>query len=179
MPLINCEVNLILTWSSGCVIIYTDLASQIPTFAMTEANIYDPVVTLSTQDNANLLAQLKSGFKWAISWNKYLLRPEILPQKPNLTHLVGPSFQGVNRFFVLAFEDDMQRTSNKRYYLPHVEIKYYNVMIDGKNLFDQQVKNNSVTYENIRKIVTGQRDDYTTGCLLPISTLKIITKSLW
>ena len=67
---------------------------------------------------------------------------------------------------MLAFEDDAQRTSNKRYYIPNVEIKDYNVMIDGKNFFDQPVKNDKVTYENIRKIATGQGDDYTTGCLL-------------
>ena len=60
----------------------------------------------------------------------------------------------------------MQRTSNKIYYLPNVEIKDYNVMIDGKNFFDQPVKNNKATYENIRKIATGQGDDYATGCLL-------------
>ena len=76
------------------------------------------------------------------------------------------NFQGINRLFVLAFENDDQRLSNKRYYIPNVEIKYYNVMIDGKNFFDQPVKNDKVTYNNIRKIVTGQGDDYTTGCLL-------------
>ena len=97
MPLINCEVNLILTWSADCIIIYTNVANQIPTFAITEANLYVPVVTLSTQDNANLLTQLKSGFKRAISWNKYLLKPELLAQNPNLNHLVEPSFQSLNR----------------------------------------------------------------------------------
>ena len=65
----------------------------------------------------------------------------------------------------MAFERYAQRTSNKRYYLPNVEKKDYNVMIDGKNFFDQPVKN-KVTCENIRKIATGQGDDYTTGCLL-------------
>ena len=59
----------------------------------------------------------------------------MLAQNPNLNHLVEPSFQGVNRLFVLAFEDDAQRKSNKKYYLPNVEIKDYNVMIDGKKLF--------------------------------------------
>ena len=81
-------------------------------------------------------------------------------------HLVEPSFQGVSRLFVLAFENDAQRTSNKRYYFPNVEIKDYNVMIDGKKFFDQPVKNNKATYENTRKVATGQGDDYTTGCLL-------------
>ena len=141
VPLINCEVNLILTWSANCVLIYTNVANQNPTFEITETKLYVPVVTLSTQDNAKLLPQLKSGFKRTISWNKYLAKPELLAQNANLNHLIEPSFQGVNRLFVLAFENDAQRTSNKRSYLPNVEIKDYNVMIDGKNLFDQPVKN--------------------------------------
>ena len=146
--------------------IYTD-ANQIPTFAITETNLYVPIVTLSTQDNAKLLKPLlKSGFKRTISWNKYLSKPELLAQNPNLNHLVEPSFQGVIRLSILAIEDDAQRTSNKRYYIPNVEIKDYNVMVDGKSFFDQPVKKNKVTYENIRKTTTGQGDDYTTGCLL-------------
>ena len=71
------------------------------------------------QNNAKLL-QLKSGFNRKISWNKYLAKPELLARNTNLNHLIEPSFQGVNRLFVLAFEDDAQRTSNKRYYIPNV-----------------------------------------------------------
>ena len=153
MPLINCEIELILDWSANCVIIYTDVANQVPTFTITETNLYVPVVTLSTQDNAKLLPQLKSGFKRTISWNKYLAKPELLAQNANLNHLIEPSFQGVNRLFVLAFENDAQRTSNKRYYIPNVEIKDYNVMIDGKNFFDQPVKNNKVTYEILETLL--------------------------
>ena len=78
MLLINCEVNLILTWSADCVIIYTDVANQVPIFTITETNLYVPVVTLSSQDNAKLLPQLKSGSKRTISWNKYLSKPELL-----------------------------------------------------------------------------------------------------
>ena len=70
MPLFNCEVNLILTWSANSVIIYTDVANQIPTFIITETKLYIPVVSLSTQDNTKLLPQLKSGFKRKINWNK-------------------------------------------------------------------------------------------------------------
>ena len=80
--------------------------------------------------------------------------------------MVEPSFQGANRLFVLAFENDTQRTSAKGYYLPNAEIKDYNVMINGENFFDQPIKNKKVTYENIRKIAAGQGDDYTTGRLL-------------
>ena len=124
-----------MTWSADCVIIYTNVANQVPTFTITETNLYVPVVTLSTQDNAKLLPQLKSGFKRTISWNKYLSKPELLAQNANLNHLIEPSFQGINRLFVLAFENDVQRTSSKRYYIPNVEVKDYNVMIYGKNIF--------------------------------------------
>ena len=171
IPLINSEAELILNWSANCVIVSTNVANSnaipkvVPTFKITETNLYVPVVTLSTQDNAKLLPQLKI-FKRTISWNKYLTKPELLAQNANLNHLIEPSFQGVNRLFVLAFENDAQRTNNKRYYIPNVEIKDYNVMNDGKNFFDQPVKNDKVTYKNIRKITTGRGDDYTTGCLL-------------
>ena len=86
--------------------------------------------------------------------------------------MVEPSFQGVNTLFNLAFENDTQRTSAKGYYLPTVEIKDYNVLMNGKSFFDQPVKNNNVTYENIRKIAIGQGDDYTTGCLLNYQYIK-------
>ena len=77
-----------------------DVANQAPTFTITETNLYVPVVTLSTQDNAKLLPQLRSGFKRIISWNKYLPKPELLAENANLNHLTEPSFQGVNRLFV-------------------------------------------------------------------------------
>ena len=136
MPLINCEITLLLTWSASCVIVSTDLANQNATFAITDTKLYVPVVTLSQQDNAKLLEQLQSGFKRAINWNNYLPKPESLAQNPNLNLLIQPSFQGVNRLFVLAFENDTQRTSFQGYYLPNVEIKNYNVMINGENFFD-------------------------------------------
>ena len=145
LPLINCEVNLILTWSANCVIVSTNIANQIATFAITDTKLYIPIVTLSTQDNAKLLQQQKSGFQRVINWNKYLSKPELSAQNPNLNHLVEPSFQGVNRLFVSAFENDTERTSAKGYYLPTIEIKDYNVMINGENLFDQPIKNNKVT----------------------------------
>ena len=75
MPVINCEVNLILTWSSTCVITNSTGAG---TFEITDTKLYVPVVTLSTQDNSKLLQQLKSGFKRVISWNMYLSKPELL-----------------------------------------------------------------------------------------------------
>ena len=76
MPLINCEVNLILTWSSTCVLISTVIPNQNATFVITDIKLYVPVVTLSTQENTKFFQQLKSGFKRVINWNKYLSKPE-------------------------------------------------------------------------------------------------------
>ena len=72
MPLINCELNLILTWSSTCARVSTNIPNQSATFAITDTKLYVPVVTLSTQENTKFLQQLKSGFKRVINWNKYL-----------------------------------------------------------------------------------------------------------
>ena len=80
--------------------------------------------------------------------------------------MINPSFQGVNRLFVLSFENEDGRTSHSNYYLPKVEIEDYNVTIDGRNFFDQPINSTNKTYKNIRGIATGQGDDYTNGCLL-------------
>ena len=78
MPLINCAVNLVLTWSSSCVLIATSIPNQNAKFAITDTKLYVPVVTLSTQENTKFLQQLKSGFKRVTKWNKYLSQPELL-----------------------------------------------------------------------------------------------------
>ena len=106
-----------------CVLFSIIIAAQNATFAITDIKLYVPVVTLSTQENTKFLQQLKSGFKRIINWNKYLSKPKLLVQNTNLNHLVEPSFQGVNRLFVLASENDDDRTSDGKYYLPTVEIK--------------------------------------------------------
>ena len=155
MPLINCEVNLILI-SRDCVITNSNGEAK---FAITELKLYVPVVTLSTQDNAKLLHQLKSDFKRAINWNKYESNVKTFAQNRYLNRLIKSSFQGVNRPSVLSFESENDRTSHSTYYLPKVEIKDYNVMIDGKNFFDQPINSIIKTYENSRKTATGQGDD--------------------
>ena len=153
MPLINCEVNLILKLSRYCVITNSTGKEK---FAITEKKLFVPVVILSTQDNAKLLQQLKFGFKRTINWNKYESNIKTFAQNRYLNYLTNPSFQGVNRLFVLSFENENDRTSHSTYYLPKVEIKDYNVMIDGKNVFDQPINSMTKTYENIRKIAIRQ-----------------------
>ena len=90
MPLINCEINLILTWSNRCFIIDNPIVGQ-------EPNLYVSVVTLSTQDNAKLLEQLKSSFKRAINWNKYEPKVTLEQRSRYLDFLIHASFRGVNR----------------------------------------------------------------------------------
>ena len=131
MPLINCEINLSLTWSEDCVISFLTGATKLK---ITDTKLYVPVVTLSTQGNAKLLQQLKSGFKRTINWNKY--KPKVSPERQNqyLDFLIDPSFQEVNKLFVLSFQNEEERKVHTEYYLSKVEIKD-NVMIDGKNFF--------------------------------------------
>ena len=130
----------------------TNVAAQVTTFPITDTKLYVPVVTLSTQYNAKLLKQLKSGFKRTINWNKY--QPKVSTERINqyLDFLIDPSFEGVNRLFILPFGNEAQRTSYKPHYLPTREIKNYNVMMDGQNFFDQPVRNVLITYDNIQKL---------------------------
>ena len=165
MPLINCEINLILTWSNRRFIIDNPIANREPTFTIIDTKLYGLVVTLSTQDNAKLLEQLKSGFKRTINWNEYEPKVTVQQQNRYLDFLINAIFQGVSRLFVLSFENTGGRRSYMRYYFPLVEIKDYNVVIDGRNFFDKPVKDYLITYDNMQKIATGQRDGYTTGCL--------------
>ena len=163
MPLINCEVNLVLTWSKDCVITNSIGTGK---FAITYTKIYIPVVTLSTQDNTKLLQQLKSGFEKTINWNEHQSDPKTYAQNRYLNLLVGPSFKEKKRLFILSFENEDDTKSHSDYDLPKVTIKDYNVMIDGKNFFNQPINRELKTYENIRKISTGKGDYDTTGCLL-------------
>ena len=139
---------LISTWSPSCFIINSRGEG---TFATTDTKLYIPVVTLSTQNNSKLLEQLKFRFKRTINLNKYLSKKAIERQNPYLDYLIDPSFQGLNILFVLLFENENYRKVHAGYYLPKVEVKYYNVIIDGKIFFDQPVNNNCTTSENIKK----------------------------
>ena len=147
IPQINYEIDLILTWSANFFITGNPINNKVLAFPITNAKLYVPVVTLSTQDNAKLLKQLKSSFKRTINWNKYQSKATIQRQHQYLDYSVDSNFRGVNRRFVLLFENNTLQTSYKRYFLPNVEINYYNVMINGKNFFDQTVKIDLRTYD--------------------------------
>ena len=157
MPLINCEVTVDLNLSENSVICEVNRAT---TFAMSSAKRYVPVVTLSTQDNAKPLKTLKLGFKRTINYNKYQWKKSTEVQNRYLDKLISSSFQGVNRIFVLSFENEDNKTGHTRYYVPKVEIKDCNIKTDGRNFFDQPINDDIKTYKNIKTIVTGQRDNW-------------------
>ena len=103
-------------------------------------------------DNTKFLKNIKQGFKRAISWNKY--RPEITtqPKNNNLDYLIDPTFRNINRLFVLSFKngnDDPTRDCCDKYYMPLVEIKDFNALIDNKPFFDQPIKNKQEAYEKL------------------------------
>ena len=116
IPLINCEVELILTWFKNCVLIdkstreanyavdpnvYEIDNPENVIFEITDTKLYVPVVTLSKEDDIKLLEQLKSGFKRTIKWNKFRSQMTIQPQNTNLIYLIDPTFITVNRLFVV------------------------------------------------------------------------------
>ena len=136
-------------------------------FQINNARFYVPVVTLSSNDNIKFLENIKQGFKRKISWNEY--RPEITTQSKNnnLDYLINPTFTNINRLFARSFkngDDDPTRDLFEEYYMPFVEIKDFNALIDNKPFFDQPVKDKQEEYEKL--IEMSRNDDYTTENLL-------------
>ena len=179
MPLINCEINLILTWTENCVLTMKATRDAVPAQrgnpAVTKVNnpknvafkikgtkLYVPVVTLLAKDDNNFLEQLKSGFKRTIKWNKYRSEMSNQTKSNHLNYLNDPTFTKVNRLFVLSFENDHLFQSIM--YQKLLCIKDFNVLIDGKSIFDVPVKNKEGAYEKIMSIT--KNNDYTTGNLL-------------
>ena len=120
------------------------------------------------------MQQLKSGFKRTINWNTCHSKTEPLnAPNPDLDFLIDSSFQGVNRIFVLPVNANDNRIGHSGYYPPTAKVKDCKVMIDGRKIFfDQPIKNYIKIYDGIRKITTGQGDNYATGCLLNYKYLK-------
>ena len=177
MPLINCDVSLNLSWSETCVITSMEkrvlVAGQLnrgdfPTnavFKIKDCKFYVPVVTLSSEnDNKILLEQLKTGFKRTIKWNKYRSEMSNQTKNNNLNYLIDPTFTNLNRLFVLTFEHEDDKTSFSNIYLSKVEIKDFNVLIDGKPFLEIPVKNKEEAYEAI--IEMTKNNNYKTGNLL-------------
>ena len=140
-------------------------------FEITDCKLYVPIVTLSAENDSKLLEQLKSGFKRSIKWNKYMSQVSNQNKNNNLNYLIDPTFSNVNRLFVLSFENEDDRTCYYKHYVPSVEIKDYNVLIDGNAFFELPVKYIEETYEKITQI-TDHSGYYTKRNLLDYEYFK-------
>ena len=171
IPLINCEVSLALSWSTNCVItsmkkrlvtvaqgdnlaVYGD-SPESATFKIKDCKLCVPVVTLSAENDSKLLEQLKTGFKTTIKRSKY--RSEMSNQAKNN-----------NLNYLIENEDD--RTSFSKSNVAKVEIKDFNVLIDGKPFFEIPVKNKEEAFEVITEMI--KNNNYTKGNLLDYEYFK-------
>ena len=132
--------------------------------------MYVPVVTLSKEDNKDFIEQQNKGFQRSIYWNEYKIKEQTENADANSPKYISldHSFQGVNRLFVMAYNRvDCQPTRNgqRKYYLPRISLNKYNVIIDGRNFYDNPIE---IDIEKCRELKKGSLVyyRYTTGSLL-------------
>ena len=131
--------------------------------------MYVPVVTLSKEDNKDFIEQQNKGFQRSIYWNEYKTKEINENADANVVKYINldPSFQGVNRLFVMAYNrvnSQPTRNGQRKYYLPRIDLEKYNVIIDGRN-YDNPIESDIEKYRELKKVMTG-KGDYTTGSLL-------------
>ena len=171
--LINSEIELILKWIEDCILTEKATREELPAgddpaaepavnainrpkdlkFSTTDCKLYVPVVTLQTEYQNQLYKDLKTGISIDFTLNKY--RSQIINQiaTNNLNFLIDPTFNNVNRLFVLAFPNEENRRSFSKYYTPTVEIKNYNVIIDREPFYEMPIKNKEETYKAIIELI--------------------------
>ena len=171
MPLINCKIKLNLTWKKECVL------SNQPgdaVFIINDTKLYVPVVTLSKEDNKDFIEQQNKGFQRSIYWKEYKTKEKYEDADANNANAVryinlDLSFQGVNRLFVMAYSRENNqptRDGQREYYLLRIDLNKYNVIIDGRNFYDNPVEDDTEKYRELKKVMIEKGEDYTTGSLL-------------
>ena len=181
MPLINCKIKLNLTWKKECVLSTLDDDAANPennaVFVISDTKLYVPVVTLSKEDNKDFTEQQNKGFQRSIYWTEYKTKGVTENADTNNFKYISldPSFQGFNRLFVMAYNSaNGQPTTDgrKKYYLPRTDLNKYNVIIDGRNFYDNPIESDIEKYRELKKVMTGKGEDYTTGSLLDFNYFK-------
>ena len=162
MPLINCKIKLNLTWKKECVL---STGAGEAVFIINDTKLSVPVVTLSKEDTKDFIEQQNKGFQRSIYWNEYKTK-EINATVDNNNPAnsvryinLDPSFQGVNRLFVMAYNSangQPTRNGQIRYYLPRIDSNKYNVIIDGRNFYDNPIENNIEKYRELKKVMIGK-----------------------
>ena len=175
--LINCKIKLNLTWKKECVL-STDAAAAAANapnnavFIINDTKLYVPVVTLSKEDNKDFIEQQNKGFQRSIYWNEYKTKEQTdADENTNVFKYVNldPFFQDVNRFFIMAYhatDNQYNRNNRRKCYLPRIDLKKYNVIIDGKFFYDNPIESDIEKYRELKKVMIGKGEDYTTGSLL-------------
>ena len=168
MPLINCKIKLNLTRKKECVL-STDAGDAV--FIINDTKMYAPVVTLSKEDNKDFNEQQNKGFQRSIFWSEYKTKDINEDTDANVFNYINfyPSFQVVNRLFVMAYnrvDGQPNRNGQRKYYLPRISLNKYNVIIDGRNFYYNLIESNIEKYRGLKKVMIGKGEDYTTGSLL-------------
>ena len=177
MPLINSKIKLNLTWKKECVLSTNNDVAALnlgnnPVFIVNNTKLYVPVVTLSKEDNKDFTEQQNKGFQRSFYWNEYKTKGQDEVANANAFKYISldPSFQGFNRLFVMAYDNVNANRSTRdgrtRYCLPTIDINKYNVIIDGRNFYDNPIESDIEKYRELKKVMIGKGEDYTTGSLL-------------
>ena len=130
--------------------------------------MYLPVVTLSKEDSKDFIEQQKKGFQRSIYWNEYKTKEVNEDTDANVFKYINPSFQGVNRLFVMAYNrtnGQPTRNGQQKYYLPRIDLEKYNVIIDGRNFYDNPIESDIEKYGELKKVMIGKGEDHATGSL--------------
>ena len=172
MPLINCKIKLNL--KKECVLSNQAGAAV---FIINGTKMYVPVVTLSKEDNKDFIEQQNKGFQRSIYWNEYKTKEINENADANVFKYIklDPSFQGVNRLFVMPYNranDQPTRNGQQKYYLPRIDLNKYNVIIDGRNFYDNPIESDIEKYRELKKVIIGKGEDYTAGSLLDFNYFK-------
>ena len=167
MPLINCKIKLNLTWKEEGVL---STGPGEAVFIINDTKLYVPVVTLSKEDNKDFTEQQNKRFQRSIYWNEYKTKEINEDANTNVFKYINldPSFQGVNRLFVIAYNrvDGQTRNGQRKYYLPRISLNKCNVIIDGRSFYDNPIESDIEKYRESKKVMIGKGEDYTTGSLL-------------
>ena len=174
MPLINCKIKLNLTWKKESVL-STDAGDAV--FIINDTKLYVPVATLPKENNKDFIDQQNKGFQRSIYWNEYKTKELTENADANVFKYINldPSFQGVNRLFVMAYlrgNNQFARNDRKKYYLPRIDLNKYNVIIDGRNFYDNPIESDIEKCRELKKVMIGKGEDYTTESLLDYNYFK-------
>ena len=158
MPLINCKIKLNLTWKKECVLSTDDDdddEADNPVFIINDAKLYVPVVTLAIGDNEDFIEQQNKGFQRSIYWNEYKTKLRTENADANVFKYINldPSFQGVDKLFVMAYDRYGQpnRDERTKYHLPRIDLNKYNVIIDGRNFYDNPIESDIEKYRELKE----------------------------